>query len=84
MANILLNTGIAKYMMPENEMGNICHMLKNDCTTAICWSSNPVIMYAKDWKRQLPSPLICFTVRMSAGVRSTLGPPGLTVFLPLY
>ena len=48
----------------------------------LVWSSDPVIMYAKDLKRQLPSAIICFTVRMSGGVRLTLGPPGRTLFLP--
>ena len=40
------------------------------------------LVYAKALKRQLPSPLVCFTVRISRGVKGILGPPGLTLFLP--
>ena len=66
----------------------VCHTMsimwsKIAVQIAICWFSDPVIVYAKDLKRQLPpSTIICFTVGMSGGVRLTLGLPGGTV-LPL-
>ena len=46
--------------------------------TAICCSSEPIMMYAKEQNRQLPLPLIYLI--WFGGLRSTFGPPGLSLF----
>ena len=46
--------------------------------TAICCSSEPVMMYENERNRQLPSPLI--RLIWFGGLRSTFGPPGLSLF----
>ena len=46
--------------------------------TAICCSSEHVMMYENERNRQLPSPLI--RLIWFGGLRSTFGPPGLSLF----